>query len=146
MGADASTQNPTAAAESESKFEDPFIEASFPPASVPTPAPAPVALKDCHQRALTHARSVASAASQPALTRLLARAKALGLSAGDIYTALGYIQQKAPLLIHIQPRSLTLLASDTHYKNRGEISGFSGRENNESCLYGGHCESVLPFP
>lgn len=93
-------------------------------------------VKSPQARALAHAREVAKAASCAALPSLLSRGTALGLNDEDIATALEFLQNRAPLCIHVSEQTVNLLATQSHYKCYHEVHGKNGgRDSVENWLY-----------
>ena len=77
--------------------------------------------------ALQHVETSARRKHALSLEPLSARVKSLGYSEKDLDSALGFIRERAPLIIHIHvPRVLRLLLGDTHYRSLFETGSSSG--------------------
>lgn len=78
-------------------------------------------------RALQHVEASARRKHALSLGSLSARVRSLGYSEEDLNSALAFIRERAPLIIHIHvPRVLRLLLGDTHYRSLFETGSSSG--------------------
>lgn len=83
-----------------------------PPSPAASPAtPTPIeSLAPCQQRALRNVSVRACALSTAAMGPLLARSRAMGYTDAELHSALTFIRERAPLVIHIHvPRVLSAL-------------------------------------
>jgi len=85
-------------------------------------------LRDCQVAAVTYIRCKAWAAHQQTLPLLRERVKSLGFDAGQLKQTLGFIRDKAPIIIHVDiGKTLKFLRKDSHYRNQFETATSGGK-------------------
>lgn len=108
-------------------------------------------LKPCQYQAIKYVERQAQILHEESVTNLLKRTKSLGFTEQDLHQCLDYIQNDAPIIIHLHQSTLSLLNHDTHYRNMFETrtSGgnrdFASRRNWEKVMFGGFYSGCGPF-
>mmetsp|Transcript_10443 Transcript_10443/g.23648 ORF Transcript_10443/g.23648 Transcript_10443/m.23648 type:complete len:636 (+) Transcript_10443:93-2000(+) len=81
----------------------------------------------CQKHALAHIRRLARANHERKLPELQRRVTGLGFSDNDLWMALAYIRELAPIIIHMNlDKMLQFLEQDTHYRNQFETKSSGG--------------------
>lgn len=109
-------------------------------------------MEACQQQAVRHIRNLAKENHERALPKLSARVKGLGFSDTELYMALAWIRELAPIIVHINLDKIgNFLQKDTHYRNQFETNSsggllkFSAREKWEAGLFGTSYKAAKPF-
>lgn len=109
-------------------------------------------LEPCQERALFNVREATRALHDAALPRLRCRVERLGFAPDDANTALTWIRDHAPLVIHIDLEVFgEKVAADTHYRNQFETACSRGclsttsRTQWEQDLFGDAYCDASPF-
>ncbi|CAB9526425.1 Protein of unknown function (DUF3626) [Seminavis robusta] len=104
-------------------------------------------LQPCQKEAIQYVTKKAKEMHDKSLPRLETRIASLGFSPEDLKQCLDYIQDDAPIVIHLKESTLSFLVKDTHYRNLFETStSGGGRDKNargkwESDMFGGSYNS-----
>jgi hypothetical protein len=103
-------------------------------------------------RAMRNVRDETHTFHTAALSHLAKRAQSLGFTSADMNTTLKWIQNKAPIIIHVDLVEIgALLAKDTHYRNQFETQTSNGCLDNdlrtewEANLFGHAYVDAIPF-
>jgi len=84
-------------------------------------------LAPCQQMAVRHIRALARENHEAALPELKERVAKLGFTEVDLYMALAWIRELAPLIVHIDLDKIgKFLKEDTHYRNQFETNTSGG--------------------
>jgi len=108
-------------------------------------------LTECQCQAISHTRRLATDTHLQALPDLLRRARGIGISDAEIWSALTWIRDLAPILLMLDLDTLgPLLENDTHYRNQFETKTSNGllcletRRQWERTLFGGAYDKARP--
>jgi len=111
-----------------------------------------MALKPCQLQALANVRQHCRHLHLSALPQLRKRTQKLGFSAQDLDSALAWMRERAPLIIHLNlAKNGHLLASDSHYRNQFETMQSGGtldkrkRIDWENRLFHSAYRGAMPF-
>lgn len=86
-------------------------------------------LEPCQRAALNFVQVKALRMHSIALPALKRRIKGLGFEVDSLYRCLEYVQEDAPIIIHLKQETLNLLVKDTHYRNLFETKTSGGNKD-----------------
>lgn len=109
-------------------------------------------LATCQKQAVRHIRTLAKSNHDQALPKLQLRVQALGYKDSDLWMALAWIRELAPILVHVNlTKMMQFMERDTHYRNQFETASSGGllkpavREKWERDLFGGQYDTASGF-
>mmetsp|Transcript_7287 Transcript_7287/g.20664 ORF Transcript_7287/g.20664 Transcript_7287/m.20664 type:complete len:645 (+) Transcript_7287:57-1991(+) len=109
-------------------------------------------LVDCQKSAVRHIRKLAKNNHEKALPVLQRRVREMKYSDNDLWMALAYIRELAPILLHVNlDKMMPFFEKDTHYRNQFETATSGGllkpevRVRWERDLFGGCYDSASGF-
>eukprot|EP00440_Ansanella_granifera_P040304 gb/GFBE01043716.1/.p1 GENE.gb/GFBE01043716.1/~~gb/GFBE01043716.1/.p1 ORF type:complete len:655 (+),score=153.06 gb/GFBE01043716.1/:1-1965(+) len=109
-------------------------------------------LVECQRSAVRHIRALAKAAHDNALPKLQQRVTKLGFKEDDLWMALAYIREMAPIIVHLDlSKMMQWMEKDTHYRNQFETASSGGllkpavREKWERDLFGATYDKAKGF-
>eukprot|EP00971_Amphidinium_carterae_P125699 2490047-Amphidinium_carterae.1 len=84
-------------------------------------------LVPCQRHALAHIRRLAKSNHERRLPELQAKVHRLGYSDNDLWMALAYIRELAPIIVHVDlDKMVEFMEQDTHYRNQFETKRSGG--------------------
>ncbi|CAE7250909.1 cal-1 [Symbiodinium sp. CCMP2456] len=108
-------------------------------------------LRPCQQAAIRHIRNLAQENHERALPELQKRVQKLGYTDTELFMALSWVRELAPLLVHINLDKVgQFFMQDTHYRNQfetktsGGLLKTSAREKWERGLFGTAYDGARP--
>jgi len=109
-------------------------------------------MEPCQKQAVRHIRALAQENHERALPSLQKRVAKLGFGDNDLWMALAWIRELAPIIVHINLDKVgQFFLNDTHYRNQFETGTSSGllktsaREKWEQGLFGPAYDGAKPF-
>jgi len=108
-------------------------------------------LRPCQQAAIRHIRNLAQENHERALPELQKRVQNLGYTDTELFMALSWVRELAPLIVHINLDKVgQFFVKDTHYRNQfetktsGGLLKTSAREKWERGLFGTAYDGARP--
>jgi len=109
-------------------------------------------MRPCQQAAIRHIRNLAQENHERALPKLQERVKKLNYTENDLFMALAWIRELAPIIVHLNLDKVgKFLLEDSHYRNQFETNTSGGllktsaREKWERGLFGTAYDGAAAF-